>query len=82
MVTAAQLHEDLRHLWRQYWNGNYPQLARDLPERITAARVAVTASPGDRQPIAYTVLAELLQITGTRRDASVRCRRRRRGVRR
>ena len=65
VVPAAQLRADMPALWQRYWAGNYPELARELPRRITAARVAVSSSRGQDQPIATTVLAELLQVTAS-----------------
>ena len=64
-VTARTLHAGLAELWRLYWAGNYPMLARELPNRIIAARIAVSSSVGDARPLACTVLAELLQLTAS-----------------
>jgi len=65
VVRADQLRKELAELWRWYWTGNYPVLARELPGRITAARVAVSSSTAKGRPIACTVLAELLQVTAS-----------------
>lgn len=62
-VAARTLQPGVAQLWQLYWAGSYPVLARALPERISAARVAVSTAAKPDQPIAATVLAETLQIT-------------------
>lgn len=65
VIPAGQLRADQPTVWERYWVGDYPALARELPERITAARVAVSTATGADRKIAHTVLAEILQVTAS-----------------
>lgn len=63
LPTWAAMSDATADVWRLYWAGRYAELARVLPDRIGQAR-AFTSADGDTRA-AWTVLAELLQVTAS-----------------
>lgn len=61
--SAADLRAALNEAWRLYWSGRYAELARDLPLRIAKGRAFVRDCGLVDRRVAYTLLAELLQLT-------------------
>jgi transcriptional regulator with XRE-family HTH domain len=64
-IPAAPPQVRLDDLWRTYWKGDYPVLARRLPAQIVAARAAANAANLAVGADAQRPLAEVLQLTAS-----------------
>ncbi|MDR7277716.1 helix-turn-helix domain-containing protein [Catenuloplanes atrovinosus] len=65
VLSVAEVQDGVRQLWRRYWAGDYPLLARELPAQLMAANVAISAVPEQQRPVAHGALAQALQIAAS-----------------
>lgn len=65
VLPVSEVQDGVQLLWRWFWAGDYPRLARELPAHLMAAKVAISAAPEQARPLAHRALAQVLQIAAS-----------------